>query len=680
MKSSQVPFRPSLEGFFASRFYRALRKAIKEGWTANESKFRELVDEEIKWSKGRKNKVQKAIYEAVWRLLHDLQRVGWSFSWSKNCLMLTKPTSSDRVTGKKAVNQQKEQIRRAMSFARTEKIKQYQEFIERMLFPTGNGQAKLPVTALIGDGALLGEQLLKARRVRSDDKRIQIVNQTIEPYLQFVNEKDRCQFTGHKLRDIWRFFRFTWANPPETTPGRTLLFLVRDAAQEFHPVIGIFSLENAALRIKCRDEKLGWDPSWFEELIQNCKTKKELEKKVQFLLDSIDQGLKEIKFSDVGLKRLPKKPTLDEVKRLAEYARMADRKRMEALKKWETGAGKKQKQSALGAISQEAEDWLYKRKKAEGLSKLLGAKRVIQKILSENSAAEAAHELIESEAGISAIRVALFANKNRHVGTSILELNVCGAIPPYNHILGGKLAALLAMSPKVVEDYRKRYGKRPSDIATRMKGKTVVRPAELVFVGTTSLYGASSSQYNRLKIPKDVFGSRKDVTWKKLGVTDGYGTLHIAPQTLVALENVVKAKGEALRVNHIFGEGASPKFRSLRTGIEAILESKQRATTDLIGKHEMKRIVFGAEIATNCIDVLTGMDDAPKYYFNKTRNPEAGTQRVVDYWRERWLLSRINHLPALKALTAFDAQAWLQESFSDLEIEMPAALEELQVV
>src|SRR5204862_3129415 len=103
---------------------------------------------------------------------------------------------------------------------------------------------------------------------------------------------------------------------------------------------------------------------------------------------------------------------------------------------------------------------------------------------------------------------AFLAQKSRHVGTSILELNVCGAIPPYNELLAGKLVALVALSPQVVSDYRQRYGNRPSDIASRLKGENVIRPAELVFLGTTSLYRAGTRQYNRLKLQAGLLCSR----------------------------------------------------------------------------------------------------------------------------------------------------------------------------
>jgi hypothetical protein len=40
--------------------------------------------------------------------------------------------------------------------------------------------------------------------------------------------------------------------------------------------------------------------------------------------------------------------------------------------------------------------------------------------------------------------------KASRVGTTIADLTVCGAVPPYNEILGGKLVAAMIGSPEVV--------------------------------------------------------------------------------------------------------------------------------------------------------------------------------------------------------------------------------------
>ena len=83
---------------------------------------------------------------------------------------------------------------------------------------------------------------------------------------------------------------------------------------------------------------------------------------------------------------------------------------------------------------------------------------------------------------------------------------VCGAVQPYNAILGGKLVAMLAASPEIVVEYRHRYSAAQSEIASSMAGRPIVRTPVLVLLGTTSLYGVGSSQYNRIEIPCDRIG------------------------------------------------------------------------------------------------------------------------------------------------------------------------------
>lgn len=184
-----------------------------------------------------------------------------------------------------------------------------------------------------------------------------------------------------------------------------------------------------------------------------------------------------------------------------------------------------------------------------------------------------------------------------------MELNVCGAIPPYNEILGGKLVALLATSPQVVHDYKTRYENKASEIASRLKGQPVCRPAELVYVGTTSLYYVGSSQYNRLKIPGEVFGSDFDVVWKRLGMTIGFGTMHISKATTLSL---TEATSDGFnRINHVFGEGASPKMRLLTMAIRELIEATNEDSKDF-SKHAMSRIVYGACLASNTSDYLLG--------------------------------------------------------------------------
>src|SRR5262249_29356446 len=105
----------------------------------------------------------------------------------------------------------------------------------------------------------------------------------------------------------------------------------------------------------------------------------------------------------------------------------------------------------------------------------------------------------------SAVNSALFANKRVRIGINMLELTTCGAVPPYSYLLSGKLVALLMMSPQVGAEYRARYGDKPSLILSQMRNEKVIRSADLVYLGTTSLYSAGSSQYNRVTLPAGIF-------------------------------------------------------------------------------------------------------------------------------------------------------------------------------
>ena len=65
----------------------------------------------------------------------------------------------------------------------------------------------------------------------------------------------------------------------------------------------------------------------------------------------------------------------------------------------------------------------------------------------------------------NAITIVLKALKGRRAGANLLEITTCGAIAPYNRILGGKLVALLMLSPRIGADYRRHYAS-PSIISS----------------------------------------------------------------------------------------------------------------------------------------------------------------------------------------------------------------------
>ena len=461
------------------------------------------------------------------------------------------------------------------------------------------------------------------------------------------NEKDK--YTEIKTSEIWRYFRLTWSTPAETTPGRTMQYLIRDAAHPKHAVMGIASLENCAVQITCRDDYIGWNQKAFIDRITQLKNE-DAKKEFKNLLEYIETGISGIDYSSLCNDSVITEPKEEDIQQLFDFASSAEQRRQELLKETlEEGINEDEK-SELGSISRETEEALYRRKRAEQLARLLASKKALLDLYNSENFDDIWIEFCNSEGGNSAIRSALVAQKTQHIGSSLMELNVCGAIPPYNEILGGKLVALLATSPQVIHDYKERYANKASMIASRLKGEDVYRPADLVYVGTTSLYYVGSSQYNRLKIPGSLFDSDFDITWKKLGMTIGFGTMHISKATTLSLTEATSDGYN--RINHVFGEGASPKMRLLTMSIRELLETSNEDLKDF-SKHAMSRIVYGACLATNTLEYLLGKESTPKYYTN-IDNYKAETQKIIDYWVTRWLSSRLNYTPIFERIKSFN--------------------------
>jgi len=233
-----------------------------------------------------------------------------------------------------------------------------------------------------------------------------------------------------------------------------------------------------------------------------------------------------------------------------------------------------------------------------------------------------------------AIRTVLRHVRAKHVGIDMLDITVCGSVAPYNELLGGKLVSLLMASPEIVDAYRKKYKDACSVIASSMAGKAVRRHPRLVLLGTTSLYGGSASQYNRLSIPADLLGSNLPLRFVELGLTAGFGSYHFSRDTLREIAVIATQAQRGREVNSIFGEGVNPKLRKIRSGLDEV-----GLPSDALLQHGSPRLVYAIPLAENFRDVLFGLSNRPSYIL-KSRRAREGSQKIVDFWRQRWLLAR----------------------------------------
>jgi hypothetical protein len=505
------------------------------------------------------------------------------------------------------------------------------------------------IFSLMRDGRELAEALRTMRSVPRA-KRAKNLKEAIDPYIQFVSREARCGHTGLRLLDIWRYFRHTWTNHYTSIPGRTMMFLVRDQAAPMHPIIGIGALSSPIVQIRERDAWIGWHPTTF---LKNAAENPTAELG-RWLHQILQTALSEIYVDDfleeevLSLKEL-RQPNDITISKLRQFGR-EQRELHHRFVRAQEHKGKTRHTNAAERANHwvaRARSHLFRSKRALSLADLLQSKIVLDSHLSASPDKHEVTDLLKEPTGRRAVLKILRKARADRVGICVADITVCGAVSPYNPIIGGKLVAMLAASPEVVDTYRLRYGGAESEIASSMAGRPIVRPAELAFLGTTSLYGAGSSQYNRIRIPSERLGGPQgeEIRYLQLGRSAAFGTSHYSKETVQQLVELVHHANGGQRVNSIFGEGVSPKLRKIRDGLD-----KLGFPSDDLLRHGRARIVYGVPLMQNVREYLLGINLEPKYLFS-LRGAEA-TAAIADWWRERWLIRRLESDDVLEQVSA----------------------------
>jgi hypothetical protein len=542
--------------------------------------------------------------------------------------------------------------RRRYQAARDAQLRQpaTRAFIERMERGVLTSAGRHSIFSLMRDGRHLQFEIAGALSGTSGKALADLVR----PYIQFVHSTSNCAVTGLPLQDIWRYFRHTWSNPYESVPGRSMLFLVRDGAAPNHPVMGIGAISSAAVQLDARDRFIGW---LGEDVITECQRNPNREY-ADWALTTIDKALKGIyrqDFLEKGIlpAKLPKhipQSVITKLQKLATKARGEHYSRAEATLNKANG----------NASEVKAADWhryarspLFTSKRAREIAALLETRNTFQVAFDGAAKATRLEALFASGAGRAAFSKAVRLARSMTVGTEIADLTVCGAVPPYNALLGGKLVAMLAASPEVVLEYKRRYQSLPSIIASSMAGRAIVRPANLVFIGTTSLYGERPNQYDRTSYPCDIIGGPKGesiryryLTSHERNRTSGVGTFQFGRDTKAAIEKYMSSTTNGRRVNNVFGEGTSPKLRSLRDGLNALGISSEEML-----QHGIEKVVYGVTMVANTSRYLLRLDDAPRYLFSLDE-AQASTARIARHWFERWASDRMGRSETEQKLLA----------------------------
>ncbi len=577
-------------------------------------------------------------------LVADLFEQGWRFSLEESGIVF-EPPGLDKAGG--SVNAVKARVQQTLLVGRDRQLREpsVKAFIARMERPTAGPDGKRrSVLDLIDNGAQLAADLAAVRALPEAD-RLAALKGVVDPVVELCEAGKRCSDSGLPLIDIWRYFRHTWSHEYRSIPGRQMMLLVRNRARPMRPVIGIAMLASPVMRLGARDEWIGWLRPAAERLVQKGDWKPKAFAKA--LEDRLDASIADLRWDDMATAEEIAEPTEAVVFRLQQKAYGAAYQREAALREV---YGDKQAaisppvrpvpttvKGEASAIDWKAasEDLLFVRKRAESLAELLYAKLVLWEFdLKGRRATKEVDRLFASKRGQRAIDIALTEFRKAGLSSRVADVSVCGAVHPYNELLGGKLVALVLSSQEVRDAYAKRYGGHVSVIASQMAGRPILKPADLKILTTTSLYGVGSSQYNRLVLrTADHAGLRHDICWTGIGrsLTGGYGTLHLSGETVLALRHMGERRHDARRINNRFGEGTSPRLRQIREGLDAL-----GVESDHVLHHATPRIFYACELEPDArAQLLSPQAARPR------RAPKAAA--IGEAWRKRWLVGRIDN-------------------------------------
>ena len=640
---------------------------------------------------------------AIFETIEDVLNLFWAFSLQKpkgdepeddpSPTLVAHPPNLTK-TGERTMQEMKERIQSALTTARDEELRteSTRSFIEKMEKNRAHQSNGQKVRGVSVQNLFLSPQSLaqdlRAFKCASVPEKLRMLGDIIQPYLQFVDSDEEDDYTGLRLLDIWRYARHTWSIPHKQTPGRRMRYLIRDAARDSHPIIGIGALGSGVMQLTPRDKEIGWAPialahrsrmkDHFEDELKEPYSGeralevrlddfqrvfgpnttlvlhallRQIQKAVDYLYvdDFLEQGI-----LSPGELHAPSSDTID---------------RIEVAKSELQNANSNREFTASDDLEEDARSSLYSRKRATSLKRLLKAKRILIAFTQENHGLdddELRKRVVSQKEIRGALKTALRSVKKRRIA-GLMDITTCGAIPPYNEILGGKLVSFLMGSPQVISEYRERYKDQESVIASRMKGEPVTRRPDLVLLSTTSLYAVGSSQYNRLDAPT----ANGNLEYEHIGESSGHGHIHISQRTFATLVELLgelaKRDPDIERPSNRFGNGVNYRMRTIKAALSQI-------GLQPLHQHEQPRLIYLVPLAKNWREYLTGKDDAPEYVYADTEDdPGPETQALIDFWKLRWFYKRAQKDMIIERLEEADGTVKVSDLIPEDEPEAEPA-------
>jgi len=580
-------------------------------------------------------------------MLADFTEQGWSIAVQDNQIFVEQPSID--WTEDETEAQVKKRIRKGFEAVSNRQLADptNREFIRRMEAQREFEGKTVSVLDVIDDGAELANEL---RRLAAEpsEKALEKVSAVICPELVECRGDEKCPYTGYRLQDIWRYFRHTWSLEYKLLPGRTMRMLVRNSARPNKPVIGIVLLASPTANLLSRDKWIGWT---FDEVISGLLEQRWSAEDVgRKLFDAIKSAIKQIRTDDLVPRSALNHPKPEHFFALDQTVHKALQDRARDLE-LETAdylvdiRGLDKSKITNKQWKELSETSLFKKKRAEQLIPLLKALGTMKEYGFDKRPGTALYEALVEKDGKQAVQTALGEIKKVHLASEVADLSVCGAVAPYNMLIGGKLVTAVMASEEVREIYEQRYGKQVSEISSQIKGQRVQRSSDLKLLTTTALYGVGSNQYSSLTLRASKHPElASDVVWKKIDSSTGFTVTHISDETVQLMRTLgIKEYGRR-RINSVFGEGSSPRTRQIREGLNLLGINN----SELLEQPNKKK-VYGCELFPGAKGQLLGFGDVGTGAEVRSSSVAA----ISGSWAKRWLLRRLENEKVLNDLARF---------------------------
>jgi hypothetical protein len=269
MKSEYVSLTPRLNRKELHGFVKFFQKVSRDISIAHKDSISELLRrfrEELHL--GTAVPISNGNLEAAFSksVILDLLGAGWRIRVVDGTVELAPPRENAKNPA-----ELKAAVRRSHQFEREDQLSQpsVRDFIRGMERRQLTTKGWHSIYSLMRDGSELASSLREIlQNTEPSDQHIAL-GAVVDPYIQLVTEDGICEHTGLLLQNIWRYFRLTWVNSYKQLPGRTMSFLIRDAAAKNHPVIGIAALGSSVAQQRLRDVWVGWNQETMVATIRN---------------------------------------------------------------------------------------------------------------------------------------------------------------------------------------------------------------------------------------------------------------------------------------------------------------------------------------------------------------------------------------------------------------------------